>query len=101
MHNDHTHEDVTSGNAHSGPALAIVGPPKAEIESANAELYDPLESQTTNADGQFARDSPPSPRPGIASVALVAHKGETRIDSRLLAKGLQNKHKSVLEIIDR
>ncbi|MDM0053667.1 Rha family transcriptional regulator [Variovorax sp. J22R115] len=35
------------------------------------------------------------------ALALVAHKGEARVDSRLLATGLCNKHKNVIELIER
>jgi phage regulator Rha-like protein len=36
-----------------------------------------------------------------APLTLVESKGEARVDSRVLAEGLQNKHKNVSELIDK
>lgn len=37
----------------------------------------------------------------MSGVPLIQHKGEARVDSRLLAQQLQNKHKNVLELVSR
>lgn len=37
----------------------------------------------------------------MSAITLIQHKNEARVDSRLLADQLANKHKSTIELIDR